>query len=288
MRYYLGEVKTILKLNGLSSFLSVISLALIFFITTLTLSGWWLSTSFTEALKNEAEISAYYPEGLNHYAVETLIANIEKMDGVKSVKSISAKESFDQMSEILGQEAKILNQFDDNPFEAYLEIGIELDQLEPILTALEKNDQLEYIRDNRTILEKISRISGLVGLLGIIMSLAVGISTFIITSHIIREGVHAHENQINTLQLLGAPDIFINLPFIIEGVLLTFLAGILASGAYLGFATQIGNFTEGIIPFFPVINAQKILITISLGMVGISLILGLFASLFGLKLIKNK
>jgi len=192
------------------------------------------------------------------------------------------------MSEILGQEAKILSQFDENPFEAYLEIGIEIDQLTPIVTALEANEQLEYIRDNGTILEKISRISGLVALLGIIMTIAVGISTFIITSHIIREGVHAHEDQINTLQLLGAPELFINLPFIIEGVLLTLLSGILASAAYLGFASRIGRFTDGVIPFFPAIGMQKILLTISIGTIGVSLVLGLVASLFGLKLIKKK
>ncbi len=287
-RYYLGEVKTIVKLNGLSSFLSVISLTLIFFITTLTLSGWWLSTTFTNALEDEAEISAYYPAGLNQYAVEALIVEIEKLEGVKSVASITAEQSFERMSEILGQEAKILNQFDENPFEAYLEIGIELDRLEPILIALEENDQLDYIRDNRTILEKISRISGLVALLGIIMTLAVGISTFIITSHIIREGVHAHEAQINTLQMLGAPDAFINMPFIIEGVLLTLVSGVLASGTYLVFASRIGNVIEGVIPFFPVVDVQKIFFTISSGTIGISLVLGLVASLFGLKLIKRK
>lgn len=287
-KYYMGEVKTILKLNGLSSFLSVISLALIFFITTLTLTGWWLSTTFTSALEDEAEISAYYPAELNQYSVEALIIEIEKIEGVKSVESISEAQSFEKMSEILGQEAKILNQFDVNPFEAYLEIGIEIDRLEPILNSLEAMDQLEYIRDNRTILEKISRISGIVGLLGIIMTLAVGISTFIITSHIIREGVHAHEAQINTLQLLGAPDTFINMPFIIEGVLLTVLSGILASTAYLAFASRIGKFAEGVIPFFPVIGAQRMLLTISIGTVCVSVVLGLVASLFGLKFNKKK
>jgi len=286
--YYLGEVKTIIKLNGFSSFLSVISLSLIFFITTLTLTGWWLSTTFTNALENEAEISAYYPADISLNNVQGLILEIQKMEGVKTVTAVTAEQAYDKMSEILGQEAKILSQFDENPFEAYLEIGIDLDRLEPILTTLELNDQLEYIRDNRTILEKISRISTLIALLGIIMTLAVGISTFIITSHIIREGVHAHEAQINTLQLLGAPDTFINLPFIIEGALLALISGILAAIAYLGFMRVVGNFTDGVIPFFPIIETQTVFISISVGTICVSLILGLLASLFGLKLNKKK
>ena len=286
--YYLSEVKTILKLNGISSFLSVISLALIFFITTLTLSGWWLSTAFTTALESEAEISAYYPEDLNAYSLEALIEEIRLIPGVKGVEAISAESSFEKMSEILGQEAKILNQFDENPFEAYLEISIELGSLDSILSSLEENEQLEYIRDNRSILEKISQISSIVAVLGVIMTLAVGISTFIITSHIIREGVHAHEAQINTLQLLGAPDMFINMPFIIEGTLLTLVSGILATVAYGGFAIQIGNFTAGVFPFFPAINSEKLIMTISLGTILASGVLGLIASAFGLKLVKTK
>ena len=58
-KYYLSEVKTILKLNGISSLLSILSLSLIFFVTALTLTGWQLSTDFAASLKNEAEISAY-------------------------------------------------------------------------------------------------------------------------------------------------------------------------------------------------------------------------------------
>jgi len=287
-RYYLSEVKTILKLNGISSLLSIISLALIFFITTLTLSGWWISMAFTTALEDEAEISAYYAEVLNEYSLDALIEEIRLIPGVKNVTSISAETSYERMSTILGQEAKILSQFDENPFEPYLEVSIELGALDNIIDELNGNAQLEYIRDNRTILEKIGQIASIVAVLGVIMTLAVGISTFIITSHIIREGVHAHEDQINTLQLLGAPDLFIHMPFIIEGTLLSLLSGVFATLAYSGFAFQIGKFTEGVFPFMPAIDSLEIVGTISLGTIIVSGCLGLVASLFGLKLIKNK
>ena len=63
--YFLGEVKTILKINGLSTLLSLASLVLIFFVTLLTLTGWWLSQEVIEGIKNEAEVSVYFKTDLN-------------------------------------------------------------------------------------------------------------------------------------------------------------------------------------------------------------------------------
>ena len=288
IKYYFDEVGTILKLNGLSSFLSIISLMLIFFITALTLSGWWLSNEFANALKDQAEISIYYPTNLNEFSLNTLVEEIQLIDGVKHLEQITAEDAYQNMSKILGQEAKILSQFEENPFEAYFEVSIELNKLDFVLEELKNVDKIEYVRDNRTVLEKIEKITTVVGIIGVIMTLAVGISTFIITSHIIREGVHAHRNQINTLQLLGAPDRFIQMPFIIEGTLLTFISGVFASALYVLFSLNFSKMTVGIFPFFPAVDKHALILIIGLSLMGASFILGITASLFGLKLVKNK
>ena len=64
--YILKEVRTILRQNGLSSLLSVISLTLIFFVAILAATSWQLSTGLVRALENEAEISVYYEIGRAH------------------------------------------------------------------------------------------------------------------------------------------------------------------------------------------------------------------------------
>ena len=286
--YYISEVKTILKLNGLSSVLSIISLALIFFITALTISGWWMSIRLSDALKAEAEVSAYFPQETNVYALEALSDRLKEIDGVNEVTLITAQEAYERMSAVLGQEARILSTFDENPFESYFEIGIELEKLDAILETLNQTEGLEYVRDNRSVLEQISQISNIVGVLGFAMLLAVGVSTFIITSHIIREGVHNHKDQINTLQLLGAPDRFIHMPFFIEGGILTTVSGLLAAGLFQTFGMRVSSFASGVFPFLPSIDGTEITLFVSVAIVLIATVLGLFASAFGLKMVKNK
>lgn len=286
--YYVREVLIILKLNKNSSILSVISLALIFFIALLTVTGWIFSLRFSDALKQEAEVSVYYEETLNVYSLETLISQIEHIKGVEKVNRISATEAADQMAVVLGEEAKILDQFENNPFVSYLALEIDLSQLDTIVQKVDELDHITYIRDNQDVLAKISSFSKVIGVIGLMMTLAVMFATFIITSHIIREGVHAHANQINTLQLLGAPNRFINTPFYIEGIGISLISGVIATALFVIFSIQVTKIGADVLPFVSQINLQMNPGIIATVMMLLVTIMGGFASAFGLKMVAQK
>lgn len=280
--YYLGEVKTILRINGLSTLLSLASLVLIFFVTLLTLTGWWVSQEVIEGIKSEAEVSVYFKKDLNSYAIDALKEAIEKIEGVNQVTFITQEEAYDGMASILGEEAKVLNHFNENPFEAYFEVGITLEQRSSVLKAINSVQNVDTIRDNREILDTLERISTLIMIIALVLSVAVGVATFIITSHIIREGVNAHRDQINTLQLLGAPNRFIRMPFLMEGTLISVMSGVFAVILYMLFILVMRPMVSGVFPFLPIINMQAIVQTMGAFVVGSSIILGATASVFGL------
>ncbi len=238
MAYFLKEIKTIFLLNGFSSLLSLLSLILIFFVVMLAISGWWISTDLVQAIRNEAEISVYYEASTN---ADGLKSDLQTIAGVKEVISIKAEQALDKMTEILGDDAKVLANFEENPFEAYFEVQIELEQLDTIIEQVKLIEGVDYVRDNQTVLNKIELIANIITALGVIIAVAVSIATFIITSHIIREGVHSHRAQINTLKLLGAPEWFVNLPFICEGVLLTFISGAISTSLFIYFILQLNE-----------------------------------------------
>lgn len=280
--YYFGEVKTILKINGLSTLLSLASLVLIFFVTLLTLTGWWISNVVIEGIKSEAEVSVYFKKDLNAYAVETLQEAIERIDGVNQVTFVTQDAAYEAMASILGEEANVLNHFSENPFEAYFEVGVALEERKSVLEGLHAIEYVETIRDNREILDTLERISRFIMIMALVLTVAVGTATFIITSHIIREGVNAHRDQINTLQLLGAPNRFIRMPFLMEGTCISMLSGVLAVMLYVLFIRAISPLVSGVFPFFPIIDVSTIVQTIGMAVIGCSIILGLIASAFGL------
>ncbi len=280
MAYFLKEIKTIFLLNGFSSLLSLLSLILIFFVVMLAISGWWISTDLVQAIRNEAEISVYYEASTN---ADGLKSDLQTIAGVKEVISIKAEQALDKMTEILGDDAKVLANFEENPFEAYFEVQIELEQLDTIIEQVKLIEGVDYVRDNQTVLNKLSFIANIITALGVIIAVAVSIATFIITSHIIREGVHSHRAQINTLKLLGAPEWFVNLPFICEGVLLTFISGAISTSLFYIFILQLNEKVFGSVGFLSAMDISWSLNKIVIGMLLTSTMMGFIASSLGLK-----
>lgn len=288
--HYFKEVLTILKLNKLSGLLSVFSLTLIFFVALMAAGSWRVSVEVVKALEQEAEVSVYYDQVMEEHqgqALKRLKDQIGELPGVREILPIGAEEAYHQMKTILGRDAAVLEHFSENPFEPYLEVAIELDQLEVVIEGLDGLEGILYVRDNQSVLEKVASIAKLVTGIGIFVAVAVGIATLMVTAHIIREGVHANREQIMTLKLLGAPNGFIFLPYVMEGVLLTILSGILASVLLAVFLNLGSPLLSESLTFLPPLDGRGIL----RNLMGIGLMvsagLGLFASLLGLSMVRN-
>ena len=227
--YFLKEVKTSLGQNLLSGLLSLFSIGLIFFILAMITFGWWAGDHLIEAIQSEAEINVYYDdEDIDEAGKASLVENIKEIQGTREARIVEQQEAYDRMVEILGKEARVLEVFDDNPFTSFIEVSIDLEEIDHVLKKIEPMAGIEHIRDNREVLDRLQGIAVLMSYLGYLAVAAVGISTLIITSHIIRLGIYAKKDQINTLRLLGAPEGFIAFPFLLEGMLLALGGGILA------------------------------------------------------------
>ncbi len=126
------------------------------------------------------------------------------------------------MVDILGKEAHVLEYFDDNPFTSFIEVKIHMGEVDQILKDIDKLEGIQYIRDNRQIINRLENIVNILKILGSLLITAVSISTIIVISHIIRQGIYNNKEEITTLELLGAQNSFVGFPFLLEGVMLTF------------------------------------------------------------------
>lgn len=281
--YFFKEAKTIFKVDLGSNVFSIFSVGFILFILSMIFSGWFISTDIVEVLQGEAEISVYYDEDLSLDGIEKMKDSIEEIEGVNELGIVGEDESYDRMVDVLGEEANILSLFEDNPFSSFIEVKIDIERSDTILAEIEKIDEIEYIRDNKDIIDKLKSIITILTILGILVVGAVGISTIFVISHIIRQGIYNNREQIRTLKLLGAPDSFIGIPFVLEGLFLTLGGGIfasilIASLLHFGYG-QIGKS----ILFIPLAPSSEIIPPMVIGIMILSLILGIAGSLFGLK-----
>lgn len=280
--YFLKETGTILRLNFLSNIFSILSMGLIFFMLSMVISGVWISNQMVELIGEEAEINVYYDESFDDAKVNNILNEIKTINGVRDAIIIEKEKAYDRMVEIMGKDAGILDFFEHNPFSAFIEVKIELDEMDLIVERIEEINDIDYIKDNQSVLNRLKSISNIIRILGVLIVTAVGISTLVITSHIIRQGIYSNKEQINTLKLLGAPESFIVLPFFLEGLFLTLMAGIFA--ATMGTLALRYSYiqTTGPLPFIP-LPPLKYLINGNIIMtLCTSIVLGIIGSSFGL------
>ncbi len=288
MRYFFKEAMTLIRLNWISNFFSLISTGLIFFIFAMIISGWWMSNHVVAAIQGEAEVSVYYDEGIGDSDVSGIVEEIRLVKGVQETRVVNKDEAYTRMVGILGEDARVLEFFDENPFSPFIEVGINLEEMDAILHGLQSIDFIDHVRDNREILDRIDNIARLMMTLGFLVVVAVGICTLVIVSHIIRMGVYNNRDQINTLRLLGAPELFIAVPFLLEGLLLTIGGGILASVLVTFVLEHIYFQLNGPFPFIPLPLRGSLNLNLTLLIVSLSFALGLAGSVLGLTTSKSK
>ena len=176
---------------------------------------------------------------IKNTATDEEIAEVEKqildIDGVKSAVYVSKEEALESMQDWLGEEL----------LEGYKERNIFSASYDVTLTELELNEdvqeslwQLELVDDIRSSNESIALVikiaQGVRIVTGAILILLIIISIAII-SNTIKLTVHARRKEISIMKYVGATNSFIRWPFIVEGIIIGILAGLL-SVAIIGIA----------------------------------------------------
>ncbi len=279
--YFLKEVMTMIRLNLLTNILSLVSIGLVFFILVMVISGWQISNQVVEAIKGEAEINAFFDNDINDINVVQVVENINNIDGVYSARIVHEDEAYSRMIDILGKEAHVMEFIDENPFSSFVEVKIDLNKIDDVLHKINLIEDIEYVRDNKEILDHFRNIIDALKLFGFIVVAGIGISTLVIVSHIIRQGIENNREQISTLRLLGAPESFIAVPYLLKGLILTIGGGILA--LVLSAFTLRLMYTQmtGPIPFIPLLPRETLMSSVVSIVMVLSSAIGIIGSLIG-------
>lgn len=285
--YFLKEARRIVFSNILSNIFTFLGTILILLMLASVVTGWNIASRLVKMLEEEAEISAFFHEDMDEKEVLSLAENLGKLEGVWNARAVDESEAYGRMEEILANDAGILELFEDNPFKAYIEIRIDPSRIDSIVETVKGFKEIDFVRDNRGVLESINDIIKGIKTIGTLVIFAVGITTIIIISHMIRQGIYNNRDQIKTLRLLGASRTFIGFPFICVGLLITVAAGLLASLIMVLLIHKGYQIMGGSIPFIPLPPMTDLLLGVTLVIMGVSIILGMAGSLFGLSSIKE-
>lgn len=223
------------------------------------------------------EAAAFTSKSVTADQLLRLRSEIQSMPEVKSVTVVTREEAWERQKRSYSHIPYLSNM--KNPLTD--EIWVRVKQPEQIKTVARRLGSLpgiESVSVPSGVLDRAIRVARLIKTVGIVICAALMGATSLITSNSIRLSVFARRREIRIMQLVGATDGFIRMPFILEGALHGLLGAAVAC-ALLGFGV---NQTFAVVrqtaPFLQLPVSSLSLTNVYLGLVVIGAGVGASAS----------
>lgn len=187
----------------------------------------------------------YLTDDIGQAGEDALKRTFQQDDDISKVKYISNVQALEEIRNALGSNALILDDFQENPLPSSFELKLRSELLEPAIVKekaaqIGKMPGVEEVQYGEKWLSSLYIISKTLKIGAICFGFAMLIAITFITYCTIKIFFHRKNDEIETIKLLGATRAFTRLPFLIEGIFIGTMGGIISSiiifGAY-SFAT---------------------------------------------------
>lgn len=174
---------------------------------------------------------------------------IKSIDNVSGVELVTKEQGLEAMKEQLGSEnASLLDDYvgEDNPLNDSFTVTVEdLSLLEDTVAKVSKLEGIEIVTAANEAASTLTSLRNIINIVGWIIIAALVIVSLVIITNTIRASIFARRKELNIMKYVGATNSFIRLPFIIEGICLGIISGVIAYVViWIGYETIGNTFVE--------------------------------------------
>ncbi|MBL4644500.1 MAG: ABC transporter permease [Candidatus Pacebacteria bacterium] len=283
--------------NGFVSFATVLIMAIMLFVIgALMMAGAALDATLSQ-LQDKVDINVYFltdapePEIL---ALRDLVSELPEVATVTYVTREEALENFRERHKDDRLTLQALEELDENPLGASLSVRAkETSQYEGIAKFLDNEtvlggeiqiiEKINYFQ-NRAAIEKLTDIIRAAESFGLVTTIFLIFASVLIVFNTIRLAIYTTKEEIDVMQLVGASDWYVQGPFVIEGALYGFSAGLLALLSLYPIAIWLGPASQAFLGSFNVLPYYGNNIGwLFFVLVGTGILLGAFSSFIAVR-----
>ena len=283
--YFIQEVFRSLRRNNWMSFASIGTVAVSLFVLGVFLILVMNMNRMASMLESQVQISVYLEEDVSRQQRIDIQSNIEKMQGIDTVKFVDKDEAKERLSERLGDQKYLLEALGDkNPLPDAFELTVvQPDMVETAAKAIERMDGVESAKYGQDVVEHLFDITRLMRIFGLVLMVLLAGATVFIISNTIRLTVFARRKEIAIMKYVGATDWFIRWPFLMEGIVLGCIGGILSALALRSFYAAMASKIYSTLAFFPLMPQYPLMNYVTVAIIISGMVIGAIGSAFSLK-----
>jgi len=283
--YFLHEVAISLRRKNLMSVASIGTVAVSLFVLGVFLIMVLNFNRLAGTLESQVQISVYFADNTTAAREREITAAISAMQGIDSAHFVSREEALERLKERLGDQKYLLDSLEGtNPLPDSLEVTVKRpDMVETAATAISKMDGVEEAKYGQDVIEHLFDITRLVRIFGLILMILLAGATIFIIANTIRLTVFARRKEIAIMKYVGATDWFIRWPFILEGMVLGLIGGIIAALALRSFYAAMAAKIYSTLTFFPLMPQYPFMHYVAATIIISGMVIGTIGSAISLK-----
>lgn len=189
-------------------------------------------------IEEENVVMVYIEDDTADADITAMGAALEATSNVKEVEFVPKEQAWaEQLSTMDDAQAQFFTEISqDIPLpDAYKVTVDDLTYFDQTVGEIEQLDHIDTIRENKDLAQKLVTIRHGVEVISIvIVAVLLAISVFII-SNTIKLTVYSRRLEISIMKSVGATNSFVRLPFVVEGMILGIISGIVSLGMVWGF-----------------------------------------------------
>lgn len=233
-------------------------------------------------IEEENVIMVYIADEATDEQISEMETQINNLGNIKEIEFVPKEDAWqEQLATMEKAQAEFFTQVSsDIPLpDAYKVTVDNLDLFDQTVDGLNKLDHIDTIRENKDLAQKLVAIRKGISVVAIvIVAVLLAISLFII-SNTIKLTVYSRRLEISIMKSVGATNNFVRFPFVIEGMILGVLSGVISLGLVWGlYELAVKQFSE----LLSSLNLQAIaFVDYALPMLGIFVAIGVICGVGG-------
>lgn len=227
-----------------------------------------------EYYQTNLEVVVYLQRDVTEEVTDQIEAELKESPYVETVKYESKEQAYERFKETFKDTPDLVKSVDAEVLPSAFRIKmVDIADAPKLQAQFEEREGVYQVTNQREILQQVFNILGGAQRLTLIVALVQGIAALMLVANTIQVAAYSRRREVAIMKLVGAPNWFVQAPFVLEAV----FAGVI--GAIFAFATLIaakflvidGQF-ENLFSLMPPISMQAILLLLPI-LVGVSAVI---------------
>jgi cell division transport system permease protein len=186
-----------------------------------------------EQISNNMAAVFFLDKGVSKEQLKAIDDELKQSPLVLDTTFVSAEEAVDKFREKFPELQGIIENIKINPFPPSIETtfrekSISFREASTLITRIQNMEGVEDVQFNQEWVDRVHSFSRLSKAVGFFLGGILVLASFFIISNVIKLNVFARKDEIEILRLVGATNTFIRVPYLLEGITLGGIGGIVS------------------------------------------------------------